>query len=63
MGMLFGDNIIKIDFINHLDQSVFVYEGMQKSVMEMTREELENAYLLMCQWTDFWKTMYEKEMK
>jgi hypothetical protein len=61
MGMLFGDNVVKIDFINHLDQTAFVYEGMQKTVMEMTREELENAYLLMFDLANFWKDMYKKE--
>ncbi len=63
MGILFGDNIVKIDFINHLDQTAFVYEGMQKSVMEMTREELENAYLLMHDLANFWKIAYDNEVK
>jgi hypothetical protein len=63
MGMLFGDSEVKIDFINHLDQTAFVYEGIGKPVMEMTREELENAYLLMSQLAAFWKDMYKKEME
>jgi hypothetical protein len=63
MGMLFGDNEVKIDFINHLDQTAFVFEGIDKPVMEMTREELENAYLLMAQLANFWKEMYKREMK
>jgi len=63
MGMLFGENVVKIDFINHLNQTAFVYEGMQKTVMEMTREELENAYLLMHDLANFWKIAYDNEVK
>jgi hypothetical protein len=63
MGALFGDKEVKIDFINHLDQTAFVFEGLDKPIMEMNREELENAYLLMQQLASFWKLQYDNTQK
>jgi hypothetical protein len=67
MGALFKGKVVIVDFLNHLDQSIFVYEGMQKPAMEMSRDELENAYMLQYQLAEFWKLkyneLYVREMK
>jgi hypothetical protein len=63
MGKLFEEKDVKVDFINHLDQAGFVYESMQKPVLEMSKEELENAFMLEKQLVEFWQIQYNTAQK
>jgi hypothetical protein len=63
MQNLFVGKEIFIDFINHLDQSDFVFLGMQKPIDEMTRCEIENALLMSVQLESFWRRSYDLEVE
>jgi hypothetical protein len=57
---LFGDKKVIVDFINHLEQSDFVFLSLQKPIDELTREELDNALMLYIQLAEFWRKRYEE---
>lgn len=56
---LFGDKKVVVDFINHLEQSDFVFLSLQKPIDELTREELGNALMLYIQLAEFWRKRYD----
>ncbi len=60
MPELFGDKKVIVDFINHLEQSDFVFLSLQKPIDELTREELDNALMLYIQLAEFWRKRYEE---
>lgn len=60
MPELFGDKKVIVDFINHLEQSDFVFLSLQKPIDELTREELDNALMLYIQLAEFWRKRYDE---